>query len=97
MKKVFISQSMRGRNSEEIQSERDMLIAEAQKVIGEEAEVLDSFFKDFDGNALAFLGKAIGVLSNADVAVFGRGWQDARGCVIEHACCKEYGITTIEF
>jgi hypothetical protein len=96
MKKVFVSQPMRGKSNEEIQSERDMLIAEARKTAAGEIEVLDSFFKDFDGNALAFLGKSISLLSSADIAVFGRGWQDARGCVIEHKCCEEYGITTVE-
>jgi hypothetical protein len=96
MKKLFVSQPMRGRSNEEIQAERDNLIAEAKKVVGDEIEVLDSFFKDFDGNALAFLGKAIGVLSAADIAAFGHGWQSARGCRVEHTCCVEYGIQTIE-
>jgi hypothetical protein len=96
MKKLFISQPMRGRSDEEIQSERDRLIMEARKAVGEDVEVLDSFFKDFDGNALAFLGKSIGVLSDADIAAFGHGWENARGCCIEHKCCVEYGVTVVE-
>ena len=96
MKKLFISQPMRGRSEGEIQTERDNLIAEAKKVVGEEVEVLDTFFKDFDGNALGFLGKSISMLSLADIAAFGRGWESARGCCIEHKCCVDYGVTTLE-
>ena len=35
---------------------------------------------------------------HADYTAFAKyeGWQDARGCRIEHACCEEYEITTIE-
>ena len=30
------------------------------------------------------------------MAVFGNGWDEARGCKIEHLCCVEYGIPTRE-
>jgi hypothetical protein len=93
MKKVFISQPMRGKSDEEILTERKKLEElAARSAQGEDITILDSFFKDFDGNALAFLGKSISLLSEADIAVFGRGWEDARGCKIEHKCCKDYGI-----
>jgi hypothetical protein len=91
MKKVFISQPMKGRAQEDILKEREELIAK----VGPDVEVLDSHFKDFDGNALAFLGKAIGVLAQADIVAFGKGWEEARGCKIEHACAKEYGLEII--
>jgi hypothetical protein len=96
MKKLFISQPMRGKSNEEIMLERHRLVEGAKKIVNDDIEVLNSFFKDFDGNALAFLGKSIGVLSDADIAAFGRGWQNARGCNIEHMCCLEYGIATVE-
>jgi len=96
MKKLFISQPMQGKSDEEILIERKALIARAQEKIGEEVEALDTFFTDFDGNALAFLGKSISALSEADVAIFGAGWKDARGCRIEHICCVEYGTDRID-
>jgi hypothetical protein len=87
---------MRGKSDEEILSERNRLIEEAEKAVGEDIEVLDSFFGDFDGNALGFLGESIGLLSSADIAVFGEGWQDARGCRVERLCCKEYDIIVLD-
>jgi len=35
-------------------------------------------------------------LSTADVAYFAEGWDEARGCKIEHECAVEYGINRIE-
>lgn len=31
-----------------------------------------------------------------DVAYFAEGWQEARGCKIEHECAVQYGIDRIE-
>ena len=43
-----------------------------------------------------FLGKSLEMLAGADLAVFASGWQDARGCRIEHDCAVAYGIGTME-
>jgi hypothetical protein len=96
MKKLFISQPMKDRTQEEIMTERKELIQKAKEKYGEEIEILDSYFANFNGNALAFLGKSLEVLSKAAVALFGKGWENARGCKMEHLACKEYGIETIE-
>ena len=96
MKKVFISQPMRGKTDRQIKAERKAIIKIAKEKFGEDVEILDSYFEGFNGNALAFLAKAIEVLSSADVAVFGKGWENARGCAIEHQCCVSYGIDTID-
>lgn len=98
MKKLFISQPMRGKSDEEILKEREHAIQKAKELIGEEVEVLDTFFDDFDSNAkpLEYLARSIEYLSKADVAYFVPGWQEARGCRIERACAEEYGIKIIE-
>ena len=96
MKKIFISQPMRGRSDEEILKERENLVEKAKKYFNDDIEILDSYFADYNGNALGFLAKSIEVLSHADIALFGKGWENARGCVIEHKCCEEYGIEIIE-
>ena len=99
MIKVFISQPMRDKTDEKIEAERERairFIKEANK--GEEVEIIDSFFKDapHDAKPLWFLGKALELLSSADVAYFVKGWQGFRGCRIENTCAREYGIKVIE-
>ncbi len=93
MKKLFISQPMRGRTDVEILKERELLIEAAKREHGD-VEPLDSFFKFDPGNGapLAFLGESLKRLAEADIAVFAPGWENARGCRIEHICCEEYGI-----
>lgn len=98
MKKLFISQPMKDKTDDEILKEREKAIAAAREYLGEDVEVIDSFFKDapHDAKPLWFLGKSIELLSTADVAYFAKGWDNARGCKIEHDCAVSYGINTIE-
>ena len=98
MKKVFISQPMRGKSDEEILAVREMAIKAAEEMIGEQVEVIDSFFQSApaDARPLWFLGKSLELMATADVVYFAEGWQEARGCRIEHECAVEYGIDRIE-
>ena len=85
MKKLFISQPMKGKSDEDILKERDRAIRKAEAIVGEPIEVIDSFFQNApaDARPLWFLGKSL-------------GWDEARGCKIEHMCAVEYGIDRIE-
>lgn len=101
--KVFISQPMRGLSNEEIEKERMNCFAEVGEALQKAGfkdtalEVVDSFFKDapHDANPLWFLGEAIKKMSEADIAVFARGWHNARGCVVEHECARRYGVLMV--
>lgn len=93
--KIFISQPMNGLTDEEILSKRNRVIEEVKNIYGEDVEVIDSFFKDYDpkGNcALKYLSKSIEMLADADLAVFVDNWGQYRGCRIEHLCAVNYGI-----
>lgn len=80
MKKVFISQPMRGKTETEILTERKRIIEEIRNMIGDH-EVLDTYFDDFGDAAkpLQFLAKSLWMLADADCAYFAPGWQDAGG------------------
>ena len=97
MKKLFISQPMKGKTDEEIIEVRQKAIESAEKHLGESVEVIDSFFQNapHDAKPLWFLGKSLELLSTADAAYFADGWNGYRGCRIEHACAVEYGINVI--
>ena len=85
MKKLFISQPMRGFTDEEILKAREEIRVKAEKVIGEPVELIDSF-----------ISKSVQFLSQADVAYFGGDWRNARGCKIEHEIAVQYDIDRIE-
>ena len=102
--RLFISQPMRGKSDEEIESEREDLIAIAKAVYAGrgEVEVIDSFFKgglDVPASTKAplyYLSKSLELLATADVAIFAEDWREARGCRIEHECADGYGVARIE-
>lgn len=97
MKKLFISQPMKGKSNDDILDVRKKAIESAERELGEKVEVIDSFFKGVpaDAKPLWFLAKSLELLAEADVAYFAKGWEDARGCKIEHECAIEYGVETV--
>lgn len=95
MIRVFISQPMKDKTNEFIEQERKNIIKMLDEKYGKgNYEVIDSFFKNapHEAKPLWFLGKSLELLSTADVCFFASGWNDARGCLIEHECCIQYGI-----
>lgn len=96
MKKLFISQPMKDKTEKEIKAERNKIIEAATKEYGE-VEVIDSFFESapHDAKPLWFLGKSLELLAAADIAFFADGWENYRGCKIEHECAVQYGIEIV--
>ena len=101
MKKILISQPMRGLTDEEILKAREEILIKAEKKIGEPVELIDSFIEDYPGEInkhipVYYLGKSVDFLSQADVAYFGGDWKNSRGCLIEHEVAVQYGIDRLE-
>jgi hypothetical protein len=92
MKKVIISQPMRGKSEEQVRDERAQLV---DKLTGDGWEVVDTIFPDFtnEGNIpLKCLAKSLEFIADVDAVYFMDGWQDARGCRIEHQACVDYEV-----
>lgn len=92
--KIFISQPMKDRTDEEIMQERNRIMA---KWTNKPVEFIDSFFREPGKNSTESLGKSIFLMGYADLFVFAPGWENARGCRIEHEVAKEYGIPIAYF
>ena len=97
MKKIYISQPMRGRATDEIIAERKALIADAAVALRtDDVEVLDTYFNGYTGKPpLRLLGMSLEKMADADAAIFAPGWRDARGCRVEHLAASEYDIPII--
>ena len=89
--KVFISQPMRGLKSVEIEKLRNQIKKAVRNEYGKDVD-----FVTADIKPLTALGVSISVMSTADLVVFAPNWSDARGCMIEHECCRLYGVESIE-
>ena len=95
MKKVFISHPMHGKSSTKIISEREKLADLAREYTGQAVIINGIDLENINVKSLEFISIAVEALSQADIAVFGRGWQAARECSILHECCSRYGVTVI--
>jgi len=101
MKKVFISQPMNGLSDLQMKKDRTRVIESLYNkgYKPDEIMVIDTFIEanapDNVNSGLWYLGKSLELLAGADIAVFAKGWRNARGCQIEFKCAKEYGISYI--
>jgi len=101
MVKVFISQPMKDLSSEEIIANRARYFDIARDVIKQietyepEIHLIDSLFTKSD-NPVRMLGNSIKAMSEADYVFFGEGWENSRGCRIEHKVAEEYGLEILQ-
>ncbi len=99
--KVFISNGLRDKENpkEYVERCRKVVEEEMAKLFPDETiERIDTYFEDFNGNRLQFLGKSIMEgLAVCDVAVFMDDWQWFEGCRSEHFIATQYGIPCYYF
>ena len=104
MMKAMLSQPMAGKTKEEIISTRERAIA----VLKERGyEIINTLFTDewywqesmkergVENRPLCFLAKSLENMSLCHAAYFCKGWEETRGCRIEHEAAKAYGLTII--
>jgi len=104
MHKAMLSQPMGGKTQEEIVETRERAIRALQdrgyKVVN--TLFTDEWYSKESMEArgvvqipLCFLAKSLENMSLCHAAYFCRGWEQARGCRIEHEAAKSYGLEII--
>lgn len=100
----MVSQPMHGFTDEQITESRNRFLEYAQK---EGLEVINTYFQDewYSKDSminrgvvqipLCFLAKSIENMSLCHKAYFSKGWENARGCKIEHEIALQYGLEII--
>ena len=104
MKKAMLSQPMAGRSEQEIIETRERAIAalEAKGFETVNTPFTDEWYSDEAMKErgvvqipLCFLAKSLENMSLCHAAYFCKGWEQARGCRIEHEAAKAYGLEII--
>lgn len=101
MRRLFVSQPMRGKTEDEIIEVRDKAIERLSRRLNEGFEVDESYFtedepKDVKNSGVYWLGKSLELLSECDLVLFIGDWMSYRGCVVEYDACINYGIEIME-
>lgn len=91
IKTAMISQPMRGKNLNELEKVRNNAVERLEK---NGYRVEDTYFKEGYGpnTPLFCLGRALIHMSYCDAVYFCKGWEEARGCRIEHEAAEQYGL-----
>lgn len=102
--KAMISQPMAGKTEQEIIEIRNRAVA---KLEGLGYEVVNTLFTDewyseksmrergVEQIPLCFLAKSLENMSLCHAVFFAEGWENARGCRVEHEAAKAYGLTIL--
>lgn len=102
--KAMLSQPMNGKTEEEIVATREKAI-KALETQG--YELVDTYFngewsrkENMEAEGVVqipvrFLAKSLEKMSLCDVVYFCKGWEQARGCRIEHEVAVAYGLNVI--
>jgi hypothetical protein len=89
---------MKGKSGDGILETRRRVTDALHSVYGSDVTIIDTFFSDYKGNRLQFLGKSIMEgLAVADVAVFVDDWEKYDGCRCEHFIATQYGVKCIYY
>ena len=102
--KAMLSQPMAGKTEEEIVETRNRAIAALED---QGYEIVNTLFTDEWYSKekmeergvvqipLCFLAKSLENMSLCHAAYFCKGWEQARGCRIEHEAAVAYGLTIL--
>ena len=98
----MISQPMASKTEEEIKVTRDKAIKKLNEL---GYELVNTLFidewvakekaNDVTNVPLWFLAKSLQKMSECNAVYFCRGWENARGCIVEHNVANLYGLKFI--
>lgn len=102
-KKAMISQPMNGLTDEEIEKTREKAIRHLERLGYKVVNTLftDDWYsesmkdRDVHNTPVYYLARSLESMSFCDVVYFCDGWEEARGCRIEHDVAEEYGLDII--
>lgn len=103
-KRAMISQPMAGKTDEEIAEARDRAHARLREMGYEFVNILftDQWYSDAAMKErgvvqvpLCYLAKSLENMSLCHAAYFCKGWENARGCRIEHDAAVAYGLEVL--
>ena len=93
---IMISQPMSEKTTEQIRAERQEVVNKLESLGN---NVIDSIVTDHtqeDGDESVYcLSKSIALMAKVEAMYFMPGWENARGCRIEHEVAKAYGLKII--
>lgn len=98
--KIFIAQPMSGVPDEEVELIREQVTELMLNKYGSHIEIIDQFHvpeeempdESLERPGIHLLGRSIQFLADVDLVVFVGDFLHAKGCCVELAVCKEYGI-----
>ena len=94
--KIMISQPMNGKSEEQIRNERENIIKQIEENGDEYVDTVIAEEPPQNSNiAMWYLAKSIEIMSKVDSVYFMKGWENARGCIIENKVCQDYGKQTM--
>ena len=94
--KIMLSRPMKGKTRKEIEKEEKEMANLLFDKYKDNCEIISSIVENHkEKSELECFSESILFMSMADVLAMGFGWENARGCKLEHEIAKAYGVPVI--
>ena len=97
-KRIMLSFPMKGKTREEIEDTKQSMLNWLFDKYNDECIVIESIIEDHESKSgLECFSESIVHMSTADTLCMGYGWENARGCRLEHEIARAYGLDVIYY
>ena len=95
--KIMLSSPMKGKSKQEIDNERNKMANLLFDYYGDgNCEIIASVVEDYKSKSeLECFSESIFFMSQSDLLAMGFGWENSRGCKLEHTIAKEYNLPVV--
>lgn len=101
-KRAMVSQPMNGKTEEEIaaawkHASAELLVRGFIPIVAKSGRFYDDDYpgEEYPNRPLFFLACSLLDMASCEAVYFCKGWENARGCRIEHEAAKAYGLEII--
>ena len=97
-KKIMLSFPMKGKTREEIEDTKQSMLNWLFDKYNDSCIVIESIIEDHESKSeLECFSESILHMSTVDTLCMGYGWENARGCRLEHEIARAYGLNIIYY
>lgn len=93
--RVYCAVPMWGRTTSEIETDLETAVSLYSSHTGKSCELVNYSRERLGASPLEAFGESVKIMAKADVVLMLDGWEESRGCRLEHEVAVRYGVPIV--